>query len=262
MNAQTQPITLTGKQLLRVYRKRFQKWLSQTATPEEALVELLADAAKEVAAQRELTQMALAEAAKYRHPETGAGLIKNTEERLARYNDEGQRDANELAELQTMEKPNTAQKRRMAELADELQKDSANVDNAQSSLVGYQANYEKWSALYRKRKAKLDKMHADYEALRQAGPLWIQQIKDAEKAKAEQARDFQNELGLATDEAAQLADTLRLQAEQTTREADAGEYLDKELAGEPTLDEELAARDAQAATNITIQGWMSKAKGS
>lgn len=258
-------IRLTALQVGEVYLDRLVEFFQRGVKPEEALTKILQALAKDVAEQRELAQEALSEMAKYVHPKTGAGIIADKNERMRRYEEEGLRDAIEKAELEAVptEQRKASQKKRLTQLADELMKDAANVRSVQQSLDTDQVNYTRWQERYDERLARLKVLKADFEALQDEGPALIAQIKDAQRADEARKRDEASQVGTATGQAAEgMLENLRGQAEQAGRLEEAGRLLEEELKGEPSLDEELAARNEASAQDDLIQGWMSKVKGS
>ncbi len=250
-------INLSISSTLNIHYKRFAAFISKTVTPEEALAETLQEFANEIAVQREDTKDAWAEMAKYLHPEKGTGVVADLKERLEKYNSEGARDGAEMMEIQDRETAGTSQrgdKARKAALQSELQKDAANVKAVTDQLAGAEALLKQWTERYDERDARLQEMKDEFAALEAEGPAWLAQIRDSQKA--EDAADNDAKKGKNTVTSARnLRAELKGKAEMSTLREEAGRHVDAE---EPTLDEELAARERVQAGNELISGWLKR----
>lgn len=256
-------LTLNFGQLAKVYADRLKGLLQRGISLEEALLQIRNSLAAEVAEARELAQDALAEVFKYERILEGGvsvGILPDKRARLGRYIAEGVRDAEEQTRLLALPTKSAAQKRRLHELEDELVKDAANVQALRASIQSDEALLAKWQERYEERLATLKRLQADFETLQSEGPALIAQIRDAERAEEAREADRDRELGVG-DNATAMLDDLREQAAAATRREEAGEQLDEALAGEPSLDDELAARERDEALRATIAEFQQMAGG-
>jgi hypothetical protein len=253
-------IHLDAKQVAEVYLDRLVDFFQSGVKPEEALVKTLESLARDVAEQRELTEEALAESAKYKHPKTGAGILADKNVRMQRYISEGVKDAAEEQELLAIPSPGSAQKKRLIAVRAELVKDAANVKATQDAISSDEGNYALWLERYHERMTKLKGLKADYESLKEEGPALIAQIKDHQRAEEARRRDEMSQLGQGSSADAQnMLAGLRDQAAQAGRLEDAADLVEEELEGEPSLDEELAAQDSAAENAAIIEMFRGKA---
>lgn len=254
-------IRLSALQVAEVYLDRLVNFFQSGVTPEEALAKTLQSLANDIAEQRELTQAAMSEITKYQHPKTGAGILKDKRERLQRYIDEGVRDQEEEDALKLVQNPSRAQKARLIAVADELTKDASNVNALQSSIQTDESNLVRWQERYNERLAKLKELKANFEALQSEGKALIAQIRDAQRAEQARKEDENSHLGQGTNQNAKnMLENLRDQADAAARMEDADDLVDEALQGEPSLDDELAARQATNNINETIAMFRAKAR--
>ncbi len=258
MTNQNPVIKLKVSQILSVQFDRFQNFLSTSVTPAEALAQMLKAFNSEIAMQRENTKEAYAEMAKYLNPETGQGSLTDLRTRLARYSEEGERDAAELKEIMTRIEAGTTQrgdKTRQSALLEELNKDAANVRAVQSQLASAEGVHAQWQARFEERNAKLKSMREEYAALEAEGPMWLAQLADAKKAEEAADRDAGRNNSNTIADAQNLRAELQSAAQMAALREQAGRLIDEKPV---TLDEEIAARERAQANDDLIAQWMGK----